>query len=152
MKPESTLCQVCERIVYDDATGDAVANAEGAEPWSLADTWPDLPVLRGSAAAGCTFCGYIASILKEGKIPAARAALSSEAANGSRIRVTLGEPGYMRRSDVVELIPGWEHLSRREEPDGICWLNLKVSCEGFDRVWLTRAWVYRGSGMVPIST
>lgn len=139
------LCRICKQLTFDDVAGDAVANTAGSE-WALADTWPGLPGLRESAAAGCTFCECMVFILTEGKIPGATTSLA-RAKPGSRIRVALDDPAYVTRSSIVELVPGWEHVSRREEPDGICWLQLRVSCEGFDREWRSRVWVYRGAGM-----
>ncbi|KXH66128.1 HET domain-containing protein [Colletotrichum salicis] len=139
----TTLCNQCLGIGFDDAKGDA----RDAGHWERKDRYPDLPIFRKSAAAGCTFCEYLCFVLEEKLPKSLRIALQTSAAKD--VVAKLSSPAYVMRSDIIDVTRDWMPDDYGIEQDGIYWLDFRFESDAWrdgpwSDGWKVRAIAYQG--------
>ncbi|KAK2031940.1 HET-domain-containing protein [Colletotrichum zoysiae] len=135
-----TLCEECSAIVYDVERGDAIGAQNSSRPWKRTDAYPDLPKLRASASAGCTFCELLCFMLRERlPVPYVRE-LGTTAAKD--VTITLGSPAYVRRSHITDYTRDLEPDRYKNERDGIYWLAMIFESSAWSNAWNMTAMAY----------
>lgn len=147
----AVLCSECSGIVFDDVEGDA----PDAMHWERKDTYPDLPLFRKSAAAGCTFCEYLCFVLEE-KLPKPLQ-IALQKSTAADVVVKLSSPAYVMRSDIIDVTRDWMPDDYGIEQDGIYWLDFRFESEAWRKGpwsdgWKARAIAYQGDdGVCPLA-
>ncbi|KAG7076122.1 HET-domain-containing protein [Colletotrichum scovillei] len=137
------LCNECSGIVFDDAKGDV----RDAAQWERKDSYPDLPLFRKSAAAGCSFCEYLCFVLDEKLPKPLQTALQKSTAKD--VVAKLSSPAYVMRSDIIDVTRDWMPDDYGVEQDGIYWLDFRFESEAWRKGpwsegWKVRAIAYQG--------
>ncbi|UQC82144.1 HET domain-containing protein [Colletotrichum lupini] len=137
------LCNECSGIVFDDAEGDV----RDAAHWERKDSYPNLPLFRNSAAAGCSFCEYLCFVLDE-KLPKPLQIALQESTTKDVV-AKLSSPAYVMRSDIIDVTRDWMPDDYGIEQDGIYWLDFRFESEAWRKGpwsegWKVRAIAYQG--------
>ncbi|KAI3540283.1 HET domain-containing protein [Colletotrichum abscissum] len=137
------LCNECSGIVFDDAEGDVRDSAH----WERKDSYPNLPLFRNSAVAGCSFCEYLCFVLDE-KLPKPLQIALQESTTKDVV-AKLSSPAYVMRSDIIDVTRDWMPDDYGIEQDGIYWLDFRFESEAWRKGpwsegWKVRAIAYQG--------
>ncbi|KAL0779905.1 hypothetical protein CaCOL14_004389 [Colletotrichum acutatum] len=137
------LCTECSGIVFDDAEGDV----RDAVHWERKDTYPELPLFRKLAAAGCSFCEYLCFVLDE-KLPKPLQ-IALQGSTAKDVVAKLSSPAYVMRSDIIDVTRDWMPDDYGIEQDGIYWLDFRFESEAWRKGpwsegWKVRAIAYQG--------
>ncbi|KAK1466605.1 HET domain-containing protein [Colletotrichum cuscutae] len=131
------LCNECSGIVFDDAEGDV----RDAAHWERKDSYPNLPLFRNSAAAGCSFCEYLWFVLDE-KLPKPLQIALQESTTKDVV-ARLSSPAYVMRSDIIDVTRDWMPDDYGIEQDGIYWLDFRFESEAWRKGPWSEGWKVR---------